>query len=178
MTGLDPINSQDGLVAWTIQEARQLSGKDFKPNKPDAKSKKLLGSLAAEALQTISRVVNPARHGHESETQTERSIPQIVVKPEQDTYAEPQNTPSVSLVDPAKANSPLLKAIVKPDIYTAPIDRNRAIDLRWILRDIRNNRLKLSPVDQRDLDELMELGLVEMGDNVPVLTRVGVAAIG
>jgi hypothetical protein len=178
MSELDSINNPDALVVWTIQEARQLSREDPKPRERDANSKELLENLAAQALQTISQLVNPARLELESETLTGRSISHNVERPEQDTYAEPpQNAPSVSTANPAKATSPLFKAIVKPDIYTAPIDRNRAIDLRWILRDIRSNRLKLSPVDRHDLDELMELGLVEISDNAPALTNVGIAAI-
>jgi hypothetical protein len=35
----------------------------------------------------------------------------------------------------------------------------------------------LSPVDQRDLLELIEMGLVEIRNDVPVLTNVGVNAI-
>jgi hypothetical protein len=73
--------------------------------------------------------------------------------------------------------SSLLKAIVGPDIHTAPADRERAIILRWALRDIKANRLKLSPVDQCDLLDLVEMGLVEIRNDVPVLTNDGVNAI-
>jgi hypothetical protein len=73
--------------------------------------------------------------------------------------------------------SPLLKAIVEPDIYTAPADRERAITLRWVLRDIKANRLKMSPVDPRDLLDLIDIGLVEMRNDAPVLTDAGVHAI-
>jgi hypothetical protein len=70
-----------------------------------------------------------------------------------------------------------LKAIVEPGIYTAPADRERAIVLRWALRDIKANRLKLSPVDQHDLRDLIDMGLVEMPNDAPVLTNAGVNAI-
>ena len=73
--------------------------------------------------------------------------------------------------------SPLFKAIVEPDIYTAPADRDRAIILRWVLRDIKANRLKLSPVDQHDLRDLIDMALVEMRNDAPVLTDAGVNAI-
>lgn len=73
--------------------------------------------------------------------------------------------------------SGLLKAIVQPDIYTAPHDRNRAIALRWVMRDIRGNRLKLSPIGPLDLQELIELQLVEVRNGVPVLTNAGQEAI-
>jgi hypothetical protein len=62
-------------------------------------------------------------------------------------------------------------------IYTARADRDQAVALRWVLRDIKNNRLKWSPVDQDDLRILIEMGLVEMRDSAPMLTTAGVSAI-
>jgi hypothetical protein len=56
--------------------------------------------------------------------------------------------------------------------FTA-FDLTRAITLRWALRDIRGGRLKLSPVADNDLRVLIELGLVEMQDDAPVLTAAG-----
>jgi hypothetical protein len=64
-----------------------------------------------------------------------------------------------------------------PDIYTAPTDRDRAIVLRWVLRDTKANRLNLSPVDQRDLLDLIDMGLVEIRNDVPLLTSAGDNAI-
>jgi hypothetical protein len=55
----------------------------------------------------------------------------------------------------------------------ADIDLEPAIALRWVLRDIKGNRLKLSPVSDSDLHTLMELGLVETRDDAPVLTKAG-----
>jgi hypothetical protein len=49
----------------------------------------------------------------------------------------------------------------------------RAIHLRWTLRDIRARRLLLSPVSDEDLALLTERGLVETRDGVPVLTEAG-----
>ena len=68
-------------------------------------------------------------------------------------------------------------AIVEPDIYTARADRDRAVALRWVLRDIKNNRLKWWPVDQDDLRTLIEMGLVEMRNDALVLTNAGFSAI-
>ena len=73
--------------------------------------------------------------------------------------------------------SALLKAILEPGIYTDPADRERAILLRWVLRDIKANRLKLSPVDQQDLHDLIEMGLVELRNDIPALTNAGINAI-
>jgi hypothetical protein len=59
----------------------------------------------------------------------------------------------------------------------ADLGLERAIALRWVLRDIKAKRLKLSPVSAVDLNILIELGLIEMRDDVPVLTNGGHAAL-
>ena len=59
----------------------------------------------------------------------------------------------------------------------AEFDIERAIDLRWTLRDIQARRLKMSPVDEEDLRLLTELGLVELRDEGPVLTQAGAAVL-
>jgi hypothetical protein len=61
------------------------------------------------------------------------------------------------------------------DDHLAGLDR--AIRLRWMLRDIRGKRLKLSPVSPDDLTTLIDMGLVEMRDDIPVLTRDGDRAL-
>jgi hypothetical protein len=55
----------------------------------------------------------------------------------------------------------------------ADFDLERAIALRWTLRDIKARRFKLAPVSETDLQTLRELGLVELQDDVPVLTPAG-----
>jgi hypothetical protein len=65
------------------------------------------------------------------------------------------------------------------DEYTpfATFDLIKAIELRWTLRDIAAKRLKLSPLKGDDLRTLIDLGLVEIQDDEPFLTRAGVAAL-
>jgi hypothetical protein len=41
------------------------------------------------------------------------------------------------------------------------------------LRDIKGKRTKFSPVSPDDLSGLIEMGLVEMGDDTPALTDAG-----
>ncbi len=53
----------------------------------------------------------------------------------------------------------------------------RAIGLRWTLRDIQARRLKMSPVSSEDLRILTDLGLIELRDAGPVLTQAGTAAL-
>jgi hypothetical protein len=59
----------------------------------------------------------------------------------------------------------------------AEFSLERAIGLRWALRDIQARRLKLSPVDDQDLRALSELGLIEVRDEGPVLTQAGTAVL-
>jgi len=55
----------------------------------------------------------------------------------------------------------------------AHIPLDRAIALRWTLRDIRASRLKLSPVSPADLAALTELGLIDVQEDGPALTQAG-----
>jgi hypothetical protein len=85
---------------------------------------------------------------------------------------------AAKLADSEQAQmSALLKAIIDPDIFTARVHRDRAIDLRWVLRDIRSDRLKWWPVKEPDLRALIEMGLVEMRDDRPILTSAVADAI-
>ena len=73
--------------------------------------------------------------------------------------------------------SPLQKALVEPDIHTSGADRERAIALRWVLRDINGNRLNWWPPREEDLKILIEFDLVEMKNGLPRLTIAGRALI-
>jgi hypothetical protein len=53
----------------------------------------------------------------------------------------------------------------------------RAISLRWTLRDILAGRTKFLPLADDDLQVLIEMGLVEMRDEEPMLTEAGFAII-
>ena len=57
------------------------------------------------------------------------------------------------------------------------LNLDTAIRLRWALRDIKAGRTKFSPISQNDLTALIELGLIEMQDDVPELTNEGHRAI-
>jgi hypothetical protein len=72
---------------------------------------------------------------------------------------------------------PHQNAVVRPDILASKVGRGRAIELRWVLRDIRGNRLKWSPAREEDLKVLIEFDLVEMKSGLPQLTAAGLDAI-
>jgi hypothetical protein len=59
----------------------------------------------------------------------------------------------------------------------AELNLERAIGLRWTLRDIRARRLKMSPVGDEDLRTLAELDLIEVRDDGPVLTQSGISVL-
>jgi hypothetical protein len=61
----------------------------------------------------------------------------------------------------------------KPDHPFGEVSLERAIGLRWVLRDIQAGRLKLSPVRPADLRLLIDEELVEMRGDDPVLTDAG-----
>jgi hypothetical protein len=60
----------------------------------------------------------------------------------------------------------------------ADLSLERAIALRWALRDIKGKRLRMSPVSESDIATLSQLGLIEIRDDVPVLTQAGHDALG
>ncbi len=59
----------------------------------------------------------------------------------------------------------------------AQFSLEKAIDLRWTLRDIQARRLKMSPVSDEDLKTLTGLGLVEVRDEGLVLTPAAIAVL-
>ena len=52
-----------------------------------------------------------------------------------------------------------------------------AVRLRWVLRDIKGNRLKLSFPHPNDLRILVDMGFVEIQNDVPVITSAGLREI-
>jgi hypothetical protein len=176
------------LVDWTIQEARNLKTERREPNDVKDKSSldKLLAVLEREPAGRTApdgpvTLIAPSIH---------LIVGELAARPSSETVAatEPVTVPDLPAVVPAVSSifagaltaepkSALLMAIVEPDIYTARADRDRAVALRWVLRDIKSNRLKWPPVSQHDLRILIEMELVEMRDDAPVLTNAGVSAI-
>ena len=59
----------------------------------------------------------------------------------------------------------------------ANLSIERAVSLRWALRDIKAKRFVLLPVSEADLQVLTELGLVEIRGDAPVLTTAGLNAL-
>ena len=64
--------------------------------------------------------------------------------------------------------------MTEPKKRLARLGLDNAIRLRWALRDIMAKRLKLSPVDPADLRTLVEMGYVQMQNDVPIVTPSGI----
>jgi hypothetical protein len=174
------------LANWTMHEARQLSPEHHMHSEIDVSPSldNLLEVLEGERVRPSSegiRVINVRSVQLTDGSPTARPPSDVTEGSKPDTASDlPAHTRATP---PAPADvrgapmSALLRAIVEPDIYTAPADRDRAIVLRWVLRDIKGDRVKWSPVDQHDLRDLIDMGLVEMRNDAPVLTNAGVNAI-
>jgi hypothetical protein len=65
----------------------------------------------------------------------------------------------------------------QPSNPLAGLSIEDAIHLRWVLRDIKAKRTKMSPVSSNDIGTLIERGLIEMRDEIPVLTNEGERAL-
>ena len=175
------------LVNWTMRAAKQLSPGHHMHSEIERSSSLssiLLGALGGERGEPSSEGIRTANVRSVQLTEVNPMVsppsePAEGRKPDTGSYlpADMPATPLAPADSQASPMSPLLKAIVEPDIYTAPADRERAITLRWVLRDIKANRLKLSPVSQHDLQDLIDMGLVEIRNDAPVLTNAGVNAI-
>ena len=83
---------------------------------------------------------------------------------------------AVAVAPPADTESAVTRAQQAKSLL-AELDPNTAIHLRWVMRDIRSKRTKFSPVSANDLSALMDLGLVEMREELPRLTGLGVLAL-
>ena len=83
---------------------------------------------------------------------------------------------AVAVAPPTDRESAVTRAEQAKSLL-AELDLNTAIHLRWVMRDIRSKRTKFSPVSASDLTMLVELGLVEMREELPRLTGFGVLAL-
>jgi hypothetical protein len=104
----------------------------------------------------------------------EREPSPTTLSGELDNAAPAANT--VAVASPADTESAVTRAQQAKSLL-AELDLNTAIRLRWVMRDIRSKRTKLSPVSDNDLTALMDLGLVEMREKLPRLTALGVLAL-
>jgi hypothetical protein len=80
-------------------------------------------------------------------------------------------------VDPPTDAESAVRRAQQAKSLLAGLDLDTAIRLRWAMRDIRGKRTKLSPVNENDLAALIDLGFVEMREEQPRLTALGVLTL-
>jgi hypothetical protein len=81
---------------------------------------------------------------------------------------------SETAVSPAPTTLPAVTPALQVQSLLIELDLDSAIRLRWVMRDIRANRLGMSPASANDLARLVALGLVEMRGELASLTTLGV----
>jgi hypothetical protein len=85
--------------------------------------------------------------------------------------------PEASVTETADAGENATAMADQPRSVLDGLNLDTAIRLRWALRDIKAGRIKFTPISQNDLMALIDLGLIEMRDDVPQLTDEGHHAI-
>jgi hypothetical protein len=63
--------------------------------------------------------------------------------------------------------------MTEPKTGLASLELKDAVRLRWTLHDIKSRRTEIVPVSPDDLRILIDMGLVEMRGDVPVVTPAG-----
>jgi hypothetical protein len=170
------------LIDWTLQEALQLRSEEVSQRGTPSSLSRLLSVLEGDPVQP-SRTEPTAQVTSFLSQPTTASFPTAGEAAAEETHT--LDLPTAVIIDASpltnypvteKPKSALLVAIVEPSIHTEQVLRDRAIALRWMLRDIKGNRLNRSPISQHDLQTMIDLGLVEVVRNEPMLTSVGLSA--
>jgi len=97
-------------------------------------------------------------------------------EPSPPTFFDEEPAEQTPVDAPADAGNLAIRAEQAKSLL-AGLDLDTAIRLRWVMRDIRGKRTKMSPVSENDLAALIDLGLVEMREGIPKLTGLGVLAL-
>jgi hypothetical protein len=82
-----------------------------------------------------------------------------------------------AIIDPLTDAQRALRSAKQAKSLLAGLDMYTEIRLRWAMRDIRGKRTKMSPVSEKELAALIDLGFVEMREGVPALTEFGLFAL-
>jgi hypothetical protein len=132
------------LVDWAMQTARRLSREHLTPSAPDStgahnKLLEVLQEVKPNANETTFHIASAPSIQLTTESATALGSSEIVGELEPNPVSNPPNStvPSTkAYVWTKPPRSALLMAIIAPDIYTARGDRDRAIILRWVLKDM------------------------------------------
>jgi hypothetical protein len=174
------------LIDWTIQKAmrlrpveRQTFGASNGPSSIDMMEVFEAGraKLSTDEKQQTPCTPDIRTTAEQAATSFPRDV--VVAAP---IPAGAERSPAVVSVGSSTAagtwltepNSNLRKTVAAT---TKQIDPAQRIDLRWVLRDIRSDRLKWSPISPDDLQMLIEMGRAEMRGEIPQLSNAGIDVI-
>jgi hypothetical protein len=147
--------------------------------------------MSAERMQALDEMVTALlREESPISTDVEPKVVSTHVESKPATSVDQMEPTLAAPVDETSSDKPPLKAAVveppgdkgnampeQPNSVLTGLNLDTAIRLRWALRDIKAKRTKMSPVSPDDLAALIELGLVEVRDGVPILTNDGDRAL-
>ena len=125
-------------------------------------------TLLDEKIAALFRKSSPISAGAEPAPSVDRPVAEeaasevVVSEP-----AAEEGTENVDDRPPSTSQGTMAEQTSSPWVG---LDLDTAIRLRWALRDIKAKRTKLMPVNPSDLETLIEMGLVEMRDDSPLLT--------
>ena len=183
-------------ISSLLTALRVLTRKPSTPILQKEASRSTLASQSDNAVMSVETVAHPTDAESALAPQTKSlltEIPALVstdAKSSAPIFEKERSRPPVS--DQPVDAAPTAKAVaVAPLTDTesavtraqhaksllAELDLNTAIHLRWVMRDIRSKRTKFSPVSANDLTTLVELGLVEIREELPRLTGLGFLAL-
>jgi hypothetical protein len=129
--------------------------------------------MSSDRLQSLDEMVAKLLHDDSPiSTGVEPPLATSVVQPIFDqAVVEP------SVIETAGSGENTTTMADQPRSVLDGLNLDTAIRLRWALRDIKARRTQFSPISRNDLMALIELGLIEMRDEIPVLTYQGDRAI-
>lgn len=156
------------LINWTMEVAKDLTAS------PTVKA----ALPAASNVQDNAEPDHPRVSGVVAEPMAKPPERRISGKsPEAELLASTVTPESAITPETITADSKSTLRPGVPPIHARRALNNRAIDLRWVLRDIAADRFRFSPMNRLDLQILIESQLVEIRAGVPCLTDAGKNAI-
>ena len=133
-------------------------------------------TLLDEKIAALFRKSSPISAGAEPTPSVDRPIAEKAGS--EAAVSEPAGEEAnATPVDDQPTSAPQGKMAEQTSSPWTGLDLDTAIRLRWALRDIKGKRTKLSPVSPGDLETLIEMGLVEMRDDAPLLTNAAHQAL-
>ena len=163
-----------------LSRARPPDSTAAEPSLPTTVDREVrLEEIAEEPSSSLSQVSTETEPLERTSIDLEISCPNSQIEAQAKPGAEIAE-PEFSTVAPnAEGETRNETALTdEPESALAGLSGRLTIHLRWVLRDINARRTKMSPVSPDDLSWLIELGLVEVRDEVPVLTNEGRRSIG